>query len=68
MVFLYTEGILLNCKRRGEQSATECLVSFYFVARFVKLSCWLERVLYYSAMKELDKITLWASQESHVSE
>lgn len=28
MIFLHTEGVLLNCKRRGEQSANECSVSF----------------------------------------
>lgn len=33
MVFLYSEGILLNCKRRGEQSLNERLVSL------LKLCC-----------------------------
>ncbi len=66
MVFLHMEGILLNCKSRGKQGANECLVSFYFVSRFLELSYWLERDLCYSAMKRLDMITLCASQGSHV--
>lgn len=36
MVFLYSEGILLNCKRRGEQSLNERLVSLLKLCRFVK--------------------------------
>lgn len=28
MIFLHTEGVLLNCKRRGDQSANGCSVSF----------------------------------------
>lgn len=28
MIFLHTEGVLLNCKRRGERGANECSVSF----------------------------------------
>lgn len=59
---MHTEGILLNCKRRGEQSANDCLVSFHFFARLMIML----RVLYYSALKGLDKVTICARQESHV--
>lgn len=30
MIFLHTEGVLLNCKRRGEQSTNDSLVSLGF--------------------------------------
>lgn len=39
MIFLHTEGVLLNCKRRGEQSANDSSVSLGFCRGFILGSC-----------------------------
>lgn len=61
---MHREGILLNCKRRGEQRVDEYLVSLYFLARFVKLYHWLEKDFF---LFWFDAKTVCASQGSHSS-